>query len=129
MAFPKKEELPISADPLELEIDQARIDLFQKSFKNTHSQHLPPTWGAVGLQGIFALLNRFEVDWKKLLHATQKFEYGEKPSIPFSAKSETKLVDVKYRAQIYWLSFEGTISDQRSNSILVKTKTLILVRE
>ncbi len=129
MAFPNKEDLPISADPIEFEIDQARIDLFQKSFRNTKSQSLPPTWGAVGLQGIFALLNRFEVDWKKLLHATQKFEYGEKPSIPFPARSETKLVDVKYRAQIYWLSFEGTISDQRSSSILVKTKTLILVRE
>lgn len=129
MEFPKKEQLPISSDSLVVDIDHAKVALFQKSFGQDNSSQLPMTWGAIGLQGIFQILNNIQVDWKKLLHATQKFEYGEKPGIPFRAISSAQLIDIKFRAQIYWLSFEATMRDEKTNNVLVKSKTLILVRE
>lgn len=129
MAFPSKNELPLVADPIIFEIDDKKVKSFQTAFRQPECTSLPPTWASVGLQGIFALLNQLNVDWKKLLHATQKFEYGIKPSVPFSAKSETRLTDIKYRGQIYWLSFEGIITENYSNEKLVQSKTLILVRE
>ncbi|MDB5038876.1 MAG: hypothetical protein JWQ35_2404 [Bacteriovoracaceae bacterium] len=84
---------------------------------------------AVSMKGVFEFLNEFEIDWRKLLHATQSFTYHSPIKIPLEAISETKLADVKFRNSIHWLSFETQVKDKATSKPLITSKSLLLVRE
>ena len=128
MRAPEKSELPLRAAPFDFRLDENRRELFCKAFRS-QSSALPPTWGAMALKGVFEIVEELEVDWRRLLHATQSFTYGQTPTLPCSAKAQTELLDCRYRAATHWLQFVTEVRDADSNALLLTSKTLILVKD
>ncbi len=128
MNLPSKEQLPLRATEQIFEVNQSKLTDFHKAFKDKLT-YTPPTLMAVAMKGIFDLVNSFNVDWRKLLHATQSFSYLKKLDIPCTVKANVSLQDIKFRAQIHWLQFEIKITEAKTGEDLISGKTLILVRE
>jgi hypothetical protein len=127
MQMPSKEDLPLEVEPEKFSVTQATTCLFHKAFRDK-KDYFPPTLAATALKGMFNLLNRMQVDWKKLLHATQSFEYHSKIPLPCEILARTQLTDIKLRAGIYWMSFEIRLFGLSDNELYVTSRSLILVR-
>lgn len=127
MNVPEKSALPLISPDRSLFFDKNLIKPFNEAF-GSPEESIPPTWSAIALQSIFDLLNQLQVDWKKLLHATQRFEYLSNPQIASALICKTQLTDIKLRGGIYWLNFESVCLEKESSYEIVKSKTLILVR-
>lgn len=122
------EELPISAKPQDFRIDQALCESFYKAFR-FESKEMPPTVGVKSLTGMFELLRAFEVDWSKLLHISQKFEYHKNFELPREVRSQAKLIKHRKRAQANWLNFETTIHCKKTNELLMSSISVVMVGE
>lgn len=127
MKVPSKEELPLHAPDQPVHIDETRLSAFRRAFRKT-SKKTPPTLGAVGLQGVFKIVNQLEVDWRNLLHATQSFHYHEPVTAPTDVVFKTKLADCKFRAGMYWLQFESDMVDSATQKPLLSLKSLLMVK-
>ena len=128
MILPQKSELPLKAPDNLFVFDDAKVNEFRKAFRDQKT-YLPPTLTSVCMKGIFDLLNRFQIDWRKLLHATQNFSYTKSIQIPSAVIAETTLVDLKSRASMIWFQFETKVSDQKSKEVLVVCKSLLMTGE
>jgi hypothetical protein len=124
---PEKSQFPLKAKPQTILIDEAKVALFHKAFRESEA-YIPPTLGAIALKGVFEIVDSLQVDWRKLLHATQQFTYHSPVPIPCRARGESKLMDCKLRAGMFWLSFVTELVEEESNKILITSKSLIMVR-
>jgi len=125
--IPEKTEFPLRARPQKWVVDDIQIEKFHKALR-WNTSILPPTIYSIFLSGVFEIVNDLKVDWKNLLHATQAFEYGEPLSVPTEGTAETVLKDVKFRAKTYWMQFETVATANASRAVVVRSKTLLLVK-
>ena len=129
MKVPTAAELPLAAPAEIFEIDARKIAEFQRAFgESLDAAAVPPTLGAMTLKGVFTIVNSLEVDWRNLLHASQKFEYLQKISPPCSLSAVSRLIDLKFRAQMYWMNFETEVRDVRTSEIVIVSKSLLMVK-
>jgi hypothetical protein len=126
--LPQKSDLPFKSPDTHLVIDDNKLAEFHRAFRDKLT-YTPPTLMAVSMRGIFNLLDHFQTDWKKLLHATQSFTYHTELQVPAELKSTTALIDVKFRAAHHWLTFETSIADARTGALVISSKSLLMVRE
>jgi len=100
--------LPIESEEIVMEIDPGHIARFNNLLgrKNTNA---PLTLGAISLPGVFEILNKLEVDWSKLLHISQKFEFDNHDPHPKRMKAVSRLKRHRFRAGSHWLQFETEI--------------------
>jgi len=122
------EQLPLYSSVFEFEINQKLVDGFQKSFR-TSSRQIPPTLGVRALTCMFELLNRLEVDWMKLLHVQQDFEYLDSLHLPCQVRSQAILERYRKRATSHWLNFTTNIYEVSSNNLLLRSHSTILIAE
>jgi hypothetical protein len=119
---------PLSAEPYEIRFDQELVQKFAKAFRS-NSQSLPPTIGAIALQGAFHIINNtLKADWRKLLHVSQTFEYLKPIQLPMTLKTQTTLKEIKTRAQMHFLNFEIRLTDSRTGEPMMNSKSTIIVR-
>lgn len=128
MNWPEKSSLPLCAEDILLTIDESKLQEFHTAFKD-RLRYMPPTLMAMAMKGVFDLINQMQVDWKRLLHATQSFTYVKPIQVPSQVRAKAKLLDLKYRAQTHWLQFEIQVLDENSKDLLVTARTLILVKD
>lgn len=119
-------EVPIELEPEVFHFDENIVRLFNQAFHRKNSNP-PLSLGARALSGMFKILNELEVDWKKLLHVSQRFDYYEKISIPGDYQSITRLTRYRERAGSAWLSFEIDLCSLDSKKVLVKSSSQIMV--
>lgn len=100
--------LPIQSKEIVMEIDPARITRFNALLGRKKSD-APLTLGAISLPGVFEILNQLEVDWSKLLHISQKFEFENHDPQPKQMKAVSRLKRHRFRAGSHWLQFETEI--------------------
>ena len=124
-----KQDLPLTAPEEQLDISKEIIEKFEIAFKQSPSLGLPPTFPAVSLKGVFQIVNDLRIDWRNLLHATQRFEYLKTPEIGWRVTVSTKLIDWKFRANTHWLQFLTEWKQNGETNPVVRSKTLILVKE
>jgi hypothetical protein len=119
---------PLSAEPYEIRFDQELVHKFSKSFRSD-SPSIPPTIGAIALQGAFQIINHtLKADWRKLLHVSQTFEYLKPIQLPMTLKTQTTLKEIKTRAQMHFLNFEISLSDNQTGEPIMTSKSTIIVR-
>lgn len=119
---------PLNAEPYEIRFDQELVKKFEKAFRSG-SHSIPPTIGAIALQGAFHIINNtLKADWKKLLHVSQTFEYLKPIQLPMTLKTQTTLKEVKTRAQMHFLNFEITLTDTMTGEPIMNSKSTIIVR-
>lgn len=128
MRVPEKSELPLRAKPQTFVLDEQRLSLFRGAFGST-SGEIPPTVGAFALQGVFEILNSLHVDWKGLLHATQRFRYIHPFTQDQSLSAETSLRDARRRGGMIWLQFVTELSDTKTHQLIAESSSLIMVKE
>jgi hypothetical protein len=128
MKIPSKEELPLQAEKQLLSLDSDRTALFHKAFRSQGTE-IPATVTAIMMKGVFDLVNKMQVDWKNLLHATQTYTYNKALTTPSQLHAQTKLVDCKFRAGMHWLNFETPIFQDGETEASIVSKSLIMVKE
>lgn len=119
-------EVPIELEPEIFHFDENIVRLFNQAFHRKSSTP-PLSLTARALSGMFKILNELEVDWKKLLHVSQRFDYYENISIPGDYQSITKLTRYRERAGSAWLSFEIELRGLDTQDLLVKSSSQIMV--
>lgn len=127
MRLPEKTELPLNASPQTIFFDETLRSKFCKAFKSDRAD-MPPTTGAVALTGVFQILNSLNVDWKGLLHATQRFVYHQEIKPGTRVQALTKLKDARVRAGMAWLQFETNLVDEVTRQPYVDSFSLIMVK-
>jgi len=122
------EKLPICSSIFEFEINQKLVDQFQKAFRMPSSR-VPPTLGVRALTCMFELLNQLEVDWMKLLHVQQDFEYLGSLNLPCQVRAQAILERYRKRASSHWLNFTTNIHEASSDDLLLRSHSTILISE
>ncbi len=130
MIIPTKNGLPHRSSAKIWNLDDEKAKAFQTALKTKNPWPLPPTWGAIALDGIFEILNNLEVDWRHLLHGSQSFTF-DTPVLakPIRVESQAELVDYRHRNGVHWLNFETAIRNAENAEILIRSKSLIFVKE
>jgi len=129
MRIPEKSDLPLKAKTQEIEMGPDLFEKFHKSFLSQDDKNIPATYGCVALSGVFEIVNSLKVDWTKLLHGSQSFEYLSWPQFPVKCQAQASLIDCKIRAGLVWLQFETMLTEKKSGNAFLKSKTLIMVKE
>lgn len=127
MRLPEKHQIPFYATDLPLQINETKMSEFHRAFREKGG-FIPPTLMAISMKGIFDLLHSFEIDWRKLLHATQSFAYLGPLRSPSELLAKTALIDIKLKAGHYWLQFQTDTFDQKSGERLIQSKSLLMLK-
>ncbi|MBN8555490.1 MAG: MaoC family dehydratase N-terminal domain-containing protein [Deltaproteobacteria bacterium] len=128
MIAPEKSQLPLKAHPQFIEVNDEQIQKFHKAFRDGKSKQMPATFTAMAMKGIFEIVDSLQTDWRKLLHATQSFTYHSAITSPSKIRAEAKLMDCKWRAGMYWLSFVIEVYEEPSQKLLITSKSLLMVK-
>lgn len=113
---------------MKLEFTEADVKAFQNVL-HQQSSAIPPTLWVKALKGVFALIDELQIDWRKLLHVSQRFEYRNPLPIPVKVNSEARLVRMKSRAGAKWLYFENELTAVGSTDVGVFVEALIVVQD
>lgn len=128
MKLPKEEEIPVRAREYRFKLSPEIIERFRSAFA-WRSSSIPPTVVARAFTGMFELLNEMQVDWKKLLHTSQSFEYLAPIEENQELTARTQLVKLKKRGTTYWLQFESSLTESESGKDILKAQATILVED
>lgn len=125
----QSEDLPIIGEDIHFILDQKLADEFSTIFEqNAGSQPLTMSCGA--FRGMFKLLDEFQVNWLKLLHVHQSFEYRESFELPVEVCAESRLSKLRRRGGMTWLTFENLLwKKDRSNLLIFAESSLIVQNE
>lgn len=99
---------------------------YNKAFRYNGSS-FPMTLPSAALTGMFELIDQFEIDWKRLLHTYQCFEYFEKFEVGMELHCQCALVKYRHRAGAHWLDFETELKKLGSESVAGKAQSRIMV--
>ena len=91
MSLPIGTEVTVIAPPL----GKKRVELFRDATES-HKKNLP-TLATIFRVPEFQLLDRLQIDWKKLLHAEQCYEYHVDLNLDQPTKVSTKLTNIRTR--------------------------------
>jgi hypothetical protein len=121
-------ELPISWPDIEFTLDQDLANQFCEVFQMPIGLS-PLTMSCGAFQGMFKLLDQFQVDWLRLLHIQQNFEYKEAIELPCPVRAQSSLVRIRSRGGMTWLSFENILWDQSKTKALIVSESTILIQQ
>jgi|GEM_PF-5039459 len=124
----EKLSLPLQSEKKQVSLDEKRVASFEKAFRS-NSKSIPPTIGIFALGNMFELLNQFEIDWTKLLHISQSFDYHQKLPIPCNLQVQTSLIRYRHRNSQHWLSFESKIKTCEKQELLISAKSSIIIMD
>lgn len=119
-------ELPLDSSESQFELDPKTIEDFRKCFQMKESV-VPLTVTCKSFSGLFELFERIEVDFRRLLHISQTFEYHRPLRETEQLNSKTKLIRSRERGDVTWLSFESRLWDQDCEQPVVSAYSTILV--
>jgi hypothetical protein len=120
-------EVAIESQETDFVLTSEIVDQFKQAFRWT-AAGIPPSFAARAFSGMFEILNRLEVDWKKLLHVSQKFEYIVAISLDEEMKAQSFLKKWKKRGSIHWLHFENQLKT-KDGQVRLKAESLIMVED
>ncbi len=120
-------DLPIHSRDIEFTLDQALADQFCEVFEQEKGSQ-PLTMSCGAFRGMFQLLDDFEVNWLRLLHIQQSFEYREFYELPCPVVATSSLVKFRERAGMKWLTFENILRSQDRSKILIYAESTILIQ-
>lgn len=120
-------KVSLESKKTEFILSEEVLQNFRKAFRWTSSS-IPPSFAARAFVGMFEILNRLEVDWKKLLHVSQSFSYQKKIEMGQEMKAQSFLKRWKKRGNIYWLHFENQLTSA-SGETLLTAESLIMVED
>ena len=121
-------ELPISWPDIQFTLDRTLADQFSEVFQMPKGSS-PLTMSCGAFAGMFKLLDQFQVDWLRLLHIQQKFEYKEAIELPCPVRAQSSLVRIRSRGGMTWLSFENILWDQSKTKALIVSESTILIQQ
>lgn len=126
MPYTTPAQLPLASEPHPLDLDQRHQQRFQQAFQASH-EHFPPSLFALGLEGVFEILENLKIPLSQVLHLSQSFEFLEEIQLPFSGISQAHLVRWRERKGAHWLSFDVKI--HREEKLKVQAESLMLFQE
>ncbi len=113
------------------EIESERVADFARAIGADPSDGVPPTFAAVYSLGVTApqLFGDDEaaVDFARLLHAEQEFEWRRHPRVGETVTSQARVASDTSRRGIRFVSFETDTSDERG-SIVCRSRALFVIR-
>lgn len=118
---------PIESKETDFMLTEDVVENFRKAFRWS-SPSLPPSFAARAFVGMFEILNRLEVDWKKLLHISQSFTYQQKIELGQDVKAKSFLKRWKKRGNVHWLHFESQLKSPSGENLLT-AESLIMVED
>ena len=118
---------PLESKETDFILTEEVVDNFRKAFRWS-SPSLPPSFAARAFVGMFEILNRLEVDWKKLLHISQSFTYQKKIEVGQDMKAKSFLKRWKKRGNVHWLHFESQLKSPSGENFLT-AESLIMVED
>lgn len=118
---------PIESKETDFMLTEEVVENFRKAFRWS-SPSLPPSFAARAFVGMFEILNRLEVDWKKLLHISQSFTYQQKIELGQDVKAKSFLKRWKKRGNVHWLHFESQLKSPSGENLLT-AESLIMVED
>lgn len=118
---------PIESKETDFMLTEEVVENFRKAFRWSSSS-LPPSFAARAFVGMFEILNRLEVDWKKLLHISQSFTYQQKIELGQDVKAKSFLKRWKKRGNVHWLHFESQLKSPSGENLLT-AESLIMVED
>ncbi len=120
-------ELPVRHSDIPFVLDQKLADQFASVFEiPAGGKPLTMTCGAFA--GMFKLLDQFQVEWNRLLHVQQSFEYREAFDLPCPVKAESSLVKLRERGGMKWLTFENILWNEARTKILILAESTIIIQ-
>ena len=117
---------------VEFEIDKARVAAFARAIGADPSAGVPPTFAAVYCLGATApqLFEDKEaaIDFSKLLHAEQEFEWARHPEPGETVTSRGRIASDMSRRGIRFVSFETETKGADGDGIC-KSRALFVIRQ
>ena len=113
------------------EIDPARVEVFARAIGVDPTGGVPPTFAAVYSLGVTAP-QLFEdgdaaVDFAKLLHAEQEFEWKRQPEPGETVTSQGHIASDISRRGMRFVSFETETKDARGDEVC-RSRALFVIR-
>jgi hypothetical protein len=112
-------------------IEPDRVAAFARAIGADPAEGVPPTFAAVYSLGVTApqLFGDPEaaVDFAKLLHADQEFEWDRHPEMGETVTSEGRIVSDISRRGMRFITFETHTSD-RAGSSVCRSRALFVIR-
>ena len=112
-------------------IESARVAAFAEAIGADPDDGVPPTFAAVYSLGVTApqLFGDDEaaVDFAKLLHAEQEFEWRRHPRIGDTVVSQARVASDSSRRGIRFVSFETETSDE-DGALMCRSRALFVIR-
>lgn len=116
---------------VEFQIEPDRVAEFARAIGADPADGVPPTFAAVYSLGVTAPQlfadEEAAVDFAKLLHAEQEFEWQRHPRVGETVTSVGRVASDVTRRGMRFLSLEGLTSDS-SGAQLCMSKTLFIIR-
>ena len=116
---------------MRFEIESERVSEFERAVGADPSQGVPPTFAAVYSLGVTApqLFGDDEaaVDFSKLLHAEQEFEWSRHPKVGEVVISTGRVASDSERRGMRFVSFETDTTDQHGSPVC-RSRALFVIR-
>lgn len=116
---------------VEFQIEPDRVADFARAIGADPADGVPPTFAAVYSLGATAPQlfadEEAAVDFAKLLHAEQEFEWKRHPKVGETVTSQGRIASDVNRRGMRFLSFEASTSDA-SGDHMCTSKTLFIIR-
>ena len=120
-------KLPHAHQAISFTLDRKLADTYGHVFELGNNKW-PLTMSSGAFAGMFKLLHQFEVDWTRLLHVGQSFEYRQSFELPCPVHALSQLAKVRSRAGMHWLTFENLLWDAPMKNILIYAQSTILIQ-
>jgi MaoC dehydratase-like protein len=113
------------------EIDGDRVAAFARAIDADPADGVPPTFAAVYCLGVTAphlfMDEEAAVDFARLLHAEQEFEWRRHPRVGETVTSSGRVASDTSRRGMRFVSFESDTTDG-SGALLCRSRALFVVR-
>lgn len=120
------QQLPLISQRYDITFSEETISLFCKALRS-EKQFIPPTLAAVGMKGIFEILNTLQVDWKMLRHVSQSFSYETALPLNELIQVQSQLMECRQKAGKYWLKFMTTLRLTQNQKLLLTSHSRMMV--
>lgn len=117
---------------VKIEIDSGRVAEFARAIGSDPADGVPPTYAAVYSLGVTAphLFGDEDaaVDFAKLLHAEQEFEWERQPEVGETVVSRGRVASDVSRRGMRFVTFETDTTDEKG-ATLCRSRALFVIRQ
>ncbi|HKW72650.1 MAG TPA: MaoC family dehydratase N-terminal domain-containing protein [Candidatus Dormibacteraeota bacterium] len=117
--------------PVRFEIHSEWVEAFARAIGANPNDGVPPTFAAVYSLGVTAPLlfgdEEAAIDFGKLLHAEQEFEWTRHPQVGETVLSTGRIASDVSRRGMRFVSFETDTTDEKGKPVC-RSRTLFVIR-